>query len=744
LENGERGGVNQERFDEPVHASWSAERRILLATVAGLLVGFLSLLFVYAKSASAVTTQPGFTDTLVASVGSKPTGLTFTPDGRMLVLDKKGQVRVYKDGTLLQTPALNISSRVCTGGARGLVGVAVDPGFGTAGHNYVYLYYSFKKFGVCPIHEPANSKNPVNRVSRFVMSGDTINPSSEEVLIDNIPTPNNDHNAGDLHFGKDGYLYVSVGDGQCDYAQNSGCSGQNDAARDPHVLLGKILRITRSGGIPANNPYQGTDSDRCYLDGRTDPGKKCQETFASGLRNPFRFAFDPDASGTRFFIGDVGQNSWEEIDEGKPGADYAWNLCQGNHDNPNRPGSVDCTAAPYTPPIHEYSHDTGCSAITGGAFVPNGVWPAEYDDSYLFGDYVCNKIFELTPNGAGGFTQTEFASDLGQEGPVDMAFGPHGSGRALYYTTGFNGGEIHRIAHSGAANRPPTATVTANPTSGTLPLTVAFDGSGSSDPDAGDTLTSYTWKFGDGSPTRTTTTPTISHEYSTKGTYIASLRVKDNHGLLSEAAKVRIYAGNTAPTPVIESPSADMLFSVGQQITLRGSATDREDGQLPDGSLEWEVLQHHTAPNPHMHPFLPPTPGNNLTITAPMPEDLSSTGAGNYLEVRLTATDSKGLSKTVTREIQPKRVEVSFATNPSGLSLLIEGQTYTTPKTLLSWKGYRLNVNAPSPQTLSGTTYVYSSWSDGKEQQHNIVTRGTPSTYKANFTPEMGLAATTP
>jgi glucose/arabinose dehydrogenase len=114
------------------------------------------------------------------------------------------------------------------------------------------------------------------------------------------------HNGGDLHFGKDDYLYITVGDGGCDYAGDSGCAGQKDASRDSHILLGKVLRITRDGGIPATNPYTGTDSARCNLTGRTDPGKKCQETFASGLRNPFRFAFDPNASGTRFFINDVG------------------------------------------------------------------------------------------------------------------------------------------------------------------------------------------------------------------------------------------------------------------------------------------------------------------------------------------------------------------------------------------------------------------------------------------------------
>jgi glucose/arabinose dehydrogenase len=714
-------------------ASSRTDRRFLIAVLVGLLTGCLSLLFLHENPASAAVTPPDFTDTRVMSVDS-PTALAFTPDGRLLVTSEPGRLRVYKDGALLANPALDISGEVCTNGARGLLGVAVDPNFST--NNYIYLFYTFKKHGVCP----QNTANvPVNRVERYVLS-DSNTATPDKILVDNIPNMHH-NNAGDLRFGKDGYLYVTVGEGACDYAGDSGCSGQNDASRDPHILLGKVLRITRDGGIPATNPYTGTDSARCNLTGRTDVGKKCQETFASGLRNPFRFAFDPNASGTRFFVNDVGEGGWEEVNEGRSGADYAWNLCEGNHDNPNRPGSVNCGAAPYTPPIHDYSHDTGCSSITAAAFVPNGVWPASYDNSYLFGDYVCGKIFKLTPNGAGGFTRTEFVTGLGENSAVAMTFGPHQGSQALYYTTyGGNGpgsggisGEVRRIAYTGNANRPPTADIVANPTSGPSPLAVSFDGSKSNDPDAGDTLTSYLWDFGDGSATQTTSTPTTSHTYSTNGTYTASLRVKDNRGAVSDPATVRIDVGNEGPTPVIESPSADLLFRVDQQITLSGSATDPQDGQLPEKSLEWEVLQHHNAPNPHTHPYFSET-GNNLTITAPMPEGLISTGAGNYLEVRLTATDSNGLSRTVTRDVQPNRVDVSFASNPSGLSLLINGQTFTTPKTLVSWEGYTLNVNAPSPQTLSGTTYVFNAWSDGQGQQHDIVTGAAPSSYTATFT----------
>ena len=698
-----------------------------LAMAALLAVGILSIL--HANRGPAATLQTDFDDRMVASVDS-PIALDFTPDTRMLVATQLGQVRVYKSGQLLQTPALDLSGKICKSFSQGLLGLTVDPNF--AANHYVYLFYTYNKFGSCPLDEPSNPNNPVNRVSRFIMAGDTLDPASEVVLIDNIPS-HGSHNAGDLQFGKNDFLYVSTGDGVCDYALDSGCAGQNDAARDRNVLLGKILRITRNGNIPATNPFTGADSARCNRTGRTVPGKICQETFASGLRQPFRFAFDPDASGTRFFINEVGQARWEEVDEGKAGADYAWNLCEGNHDNPDRGGSVNCATAPYTPPIHEYSHGTGCSSITGGAFVPNGLWPARYDDSYLVADYVCNKIFELTPEDGGGFARAEFASELGKGGPIAMAFGPHGSSQALYYTTYANGGEVHRITYVQGANRAPHAAVSASPSYGDVPLEVSFDGSDSNDPDFGDAVTSYFWNFGDGSPAVETTTSTANHTYTEAGTYTATLTVRDKSGA-EDTATVRVDAGNRPPEPTISSPTQNQLFKVGEKIALRGSATDPQDGQLADGALSWQVVQHHAGD--HTHPFLPPTPGNNVEIVTPAPEDIHSTDPeGNYLEVRLTATDSNGLSRTVTRKLAPHTVDVVFQSRPAELDLVVNGHKFDdATRTFMSWEGYRLNVDAPSPQTTpSGITYSFAFWSDGKAPQHVIVTGTAPSSYTATF-----------
>lgn len=675
------------------------------------------------KPASAVTVPQGFTDTRVAQVDS-PTAMAFTPDGRMLIANRPGQLRVLKDGKLLRSPALDISGKVCDNSERGFLGLAVDPKFST--NRYIYIYYTFNKHSVCPVKEPSNSKNPVNRVARYRLS-DNNTATFDKVLIDNILSPNGNHNAGDLHFGKDDYLYASVGDGACDYAEPTKCQNENDVSRDRNVLLGKILRITRDGGIPPDNPYASGNSGRCSVNGRTS-AKNCKETYAMGLRNPFRMAFDPDASGTKFFINDVGGGRWEEIDAGKKGADYAWNLCEGRHDNPYRGGSVNCLAAPYTPPIHEYSHNTGCSSVTGGAFVPDGAWPTSYNRSYLYGDYVCGKIFNITPKSGGGYTKTTFMSGLGRGGPVHMAFGPYGRNQALYYATYTNGGEIRRVSHSTSANKTPTARVSATPTYGALPLKVSFDASKSSDPN-GDPLT-YVWDFGDGTKSQTAT-PTTTHEYTSKGTNTAILKVKDNHGAVSAPVEIKLYPGNTPPAPSFTAPASNFRFTVGENVPLSASATDPEDGSVPGARLKWEVLQHHNSS--HTHPYDSGT-GDSLTIKAPPPEDLNAVDpAKNYLEVRLTATDSGGLSKTITRRLEPKVVDLSFDTEPSGLKLEVNGSRFAAPRTLTSWVGYGLNVKAPEQADGDGRTQGNASWSDGGSAAHGITTPASPTTYTATF-----------
>jgi glucose/arabinose dehydrogenase/PKD repeat protein len=668
---------------------------------------------------SAQDLPPGFDEQYLADF-PVPTAMAFTPDGRLLLASQTGQLRVYQNG-LRPTPALDLSSRLCSNIERGLLGVAVDPGF--ADQPYVYVYYTYNKNNACGTYAGDPATQPVNRVSRFLMGpNDVIDPASEKVLIDNIPTPSGAHNGGDLQFGKDGYLYVAVGDGYCEYLTNSGCGPYNNAARSHNLLLGKVLRITSGGDIPPDNPFTGPGTARCNTDGRTDAGSWCQETYAWGLRNPWRLAFDPNAAGTVFYINDVGQDNREEVDLGQAGADYGWNVREGNCAVGS---SVDCGAPPVgmTNPIYDYDHASGCTAITSGAFVPDGAWPSQYDGSYLYGDVVCEKYFQLVPDGSGGWTAVEFGSDLG--GLISASFGPDGATQSLYYLAWGDEQGLHRIKYTGADNRSPNARVQATNTNGAVPLQVGFDAGASSDPD-GDTL-QFDWDFGDGS--LHSSGAVASHIYVIPGTYTAKVTVSDGHGG-EDTATTRVDAGNFAPTPQITSPSANQEFSVGENITLSGSASDTEDGPLPDSALTWRVIKHHAT---HTHPFLPSTTGNDLTITAPVPEDLTNT-TNSYLEVFLTATDSNGLSTTISRDLRPHIVNLGFETNPPGLALELNGTS--APPTVAAWEGWDLHLNASDPQFDSagqGQTFV--NWSDGGTRSHTITTPSDDTTYTATFTP---------
>ena len=178
-----------------------------------------------AVPASRTSLPPGFSDELVARV-DRPTAIAFVPDGRVLVTGQRGRLHVIRGNRLLATPALDLGERLCSDSERGLLGVGVDPGFPARPH--VFLYYTFDKFEGC---ERRTARAPVNRLSRFTLAGDVVDPSSELVLLDNIPSFNGNHNGGDVQFGPDGLLYVTVGDGGCDYAGGWLRGGERRGAR---------------------------------------------------------------------------------------------------------------------------------------------------------------------------------------------------------------------------------------------------------------------------------------------------------------------------------------------------------------------------------------------------------------------------------------------------------------------------------------------------------------------------------
>jgi glucose/arabinose dehydrogenase len=358
---------------------------------------FFTGIALFGGLASAASLPTGFSEVLV-SAGSVPlssaTAMAFSPDGRLFVCEQGGNLRVIKNGQLLPTPFLTVP--VDPNGERGLLGVAFDPNF--TSNNYVYVYYTAT---TTPRH---------NQVSRFTASGDVAVGGSEVVILTlNDLSSATNHNGGAIHFGPDGKLYVAVGE-----------NANRANAQDLTNMLGKILRINPDGTIPSGNPYAGQTSG------------KNQSIWAIGLRNPFTFAFQPGTN--RMFINDVGENNWEEIDDGIAGSNYGWpaweaNTPQVGYSNAN------------TAPLYAYDHSGNACAISGGAFYnpTTATFPASYVGKYFFADFCAGWIRVLDPSSN---QATGFATGISL--PVDLKVGPDGD---LYYLArGSNA--VYRVSYT--------------------------------------------------------------------------------------------------------------------------------------------------------------------------------------------------------------------------------------------------------------------------------------------------------
>ncbi len=348
----------------------------------------------------------------VATGLDHPVGITNAGDGtgRLFVDEQAGTVRIVgTDGSVRPDPFLDLRDRIVSGGERGLLGLAFHPGFPSDPR--VYVDYTRRPDGATV-------------VSELTATADRADPASERVLLV-IPQPFANHNGGQLAFGPGGDLYIGTGDG------GSGGdplgNGQNLA-----VLLGKILRIDvdaphaagKAYAIPATNPFAA---------GGSDPGGGVPEIWAYGLRNPWRFSFDP-ANGD-LYIGDVGQGSWEEVDrqpgDSTGGENYGWNVMEGRH---CYTGS--CDQRPYVMPIAEYGHDAGCGIIGGSVY--RGAAQPTLDGVYVFGDYCSGTVFTLQVDEGTITPKPVLASGL-----QISAFGVDGNGEI--YIADVKGGGIYRV-----------------------------------------------------------------------------------------------------------------------------------------------------------------------------------------------------------------------------------------------------------------------------------------------------------
>ncbi len=340
----------------------------------------------------------------VATGLSQPLHLTHARDrsGRLFVVEQAGTIRIIQNNQLLPRPFLDIRSRVVSGGEMGLLSVAFHPAY--ARNRRFFVNYT--------TDEGAGLISVVAEYRASLTTPNVAGPTEFRVL--EVPQPFVNHNGGLNMFGPDGMLYIGLGDGGSagdpfNYSQNLG------------THLGKILRIDVDAGapyvVPPDNPFRNT------------PGAR-PEIWALGFRNPWRFSFD--RCDGRLFLGDVGQDSWEEVDLILKGGNYGWRIMEGAHCyNP----PTGCRTRGLELPIHEYPHSVGCSVI--GGVVYRGRLTRALAGRYIFGD-LCGPLWALTLNG-----DTWKRSELLQTGMPIVSIGDDETGEL--YLVDYNGG-IYKIA----------------------------------------------------------------------------------------------------------------------------------------------------------------------------------------------------------------------------------------------------------------------------------------------------------
>ena len=376
-----------------------------------LLLALATLAPLALASSSAHAAEP-FTLANVADGLRSPVYVTSAPgDKRLFVVEQGGTIRTISNGKVNARPYADLTRYVVSGGEQGLLSVAFAPTFAKTGKLYVYFTNKKGNEVVWELHARKGAAS--------------VRPGHRQLL--EIPDTESNHNGGQLQFGPDGMLYVGDGDG----GGGGDRHGEHGNGQNPGVLLGKLLRIdpsTRTGslpyGIPKGNPFVGKDGYR-------------PEIWALGLRNPWRYSCDRTTGD--LWIGDVGQDSWEEVDhlaKGVAGANFGWNRYEGTHDFAK---DTPLAGGRLTSPVAEYSHSEGCS-ITGG-YVYRGKRIAGLSGRYVYADYCSGKLWTLATSGGAPRDVSSVVSDAGVKSIV--SFGEDGSGM-LYVCSAQ--GQLYRFA----------------------------------------------------------------------------------------------------------------------------------------------------------------------------------------------------------------------------------------------------------------------------------------------------------
>ncbi|MEL7530443.1 MAG: PQQ-dependent sugar dehydrogenase [Bacteroidota bacterium] len=602
----------------------------------------------------------GFAEINIAT-GLNPTAMTVAPDGRLFLAQKDGRILIVRDDSLLQDPFYQLV--VDQTNERGLGGIALHPDF--ENNPYVYVYYTVASQGN-------------NRISRLTANGDFAVLGSEEILLDLSPLQGSIHNGGAMGFGADGKLYVCSGDG------NSSSQSQSMSS-----LLGKVLRLNPDGSIPDDNPYYQS---------LTGPYRAI---YASGLRNPFSMSIQTGTG--RIFVNDVGNGSYEEINEIFAGQNYGWDILEGPRDNEVLPPN-------YQDPLRAIRHTISCSIIGSAFYNPSDpIFPDRFHGKYFFGDYCKGYIKTLDPTT--GQIEESFAEGIDRL--VSILVSPQGD---MYYL------ERSGIGDGSLADNTSTATgklwkifYTGDgaPFISLAPkdrLVSVGEGGQFSVRAFGKAPLQYQWlvdgvpRSGENSDTLLLTAITLDQN----GQQIQCQVSNDEGQAISEAATLSVTQ-NQRPIPQIALPTAQTTYKAGDILQFSGSAQDQEEGNLAAQNLKWWINFHHDA---HFHPAMIPLEGAGGTYEIPRIGEIDD---NVWYRLYLQATDSGGLSQLTYRDIYPEKVKITVLSEPSGLWVNHDGKQKQTPFSFESVQGIWRTIQAPVVQELAGRYLIFDHWESEAE-----------------------------